>query len=122
MKSQPKFRLGRDRAKAELAYHRLGARWDSVVEQHRCRGLYGNYLPPSVDRDDRPVWAEEVLIIAEAIRKRISNQWATLRARIERVTGQAPAWWLTAMWDKGPGIARIPDILDQSPNAIVHGL
>jgi hypothetical protein len=48
-KSQPKFRLGKDRARAELAYQKLGMLWDVVVK---------NYVPPRMHGNPPGCWVD----------------------------------------------------------------
>lgn len=71
LKGQPKFRLGRDRSQAELAYARLGALWDIVVAEHHNRAPTTNQLfaPPSQREEDLPAWTDDALMVAESIRK-----------------------------------------------------
>ncbi|MFP4145094.1 MAG: hypothetical protein ACLFV3_08105 [Phycisphaeraceae bacterium] len=69
VKSQPKFRLGRDRTKAELAYHRLEPLWNVVVEQHQRLRSHHNYPAPARPPEEPPYWTDEALAVAEAIRK-----------------------------------------------------
>lgn len=68
---QPKFRLGRDRPTAQLAYDRLGALWDVVVAEHERREgpPHGTFEPPGAEHDTGPLWDETTLQLAEAIRK-----------------------------------------------------
>ena len=67
---QKKFRLGRDRKPAEVAYHKLGLLWEVVVEAHeRLPVPAGTYPPPTAEAPERPVWTAEALTVAEAIRK-----------------------------------------------------
>ncbi len=66
---QKKFRLGRDLQKAELAHYKLGLLWQVVVDQHeRAAVPVGTYAPPD-QTPEKPVWTEEALTVAEAIRK-----------------------------------------------------
>jgi hypothetical protein len=75
-KSQPKFRLGRERVRAHLAYDRLGALWEAVVQEHtksienRKRTLQLG-RPPQKSADPKPCWTAETLAIAEAIRRHL---------------------------------------------------
>lgn len=69
LKGQPKFRLGSDRQKAELAYVKLGLLWEVELAQHRAL-----QRPYAADWGDDAVpepayWSDEGLAIAEAIRK-----------------------------------------------------
>lgn len=69
LKGQPKFRLGSDPQKAELAYVKLGLLWE--VELARHRALQSAYAADWGD-DTAPepaYWSDEGLAIAEAIRK-----------------------------------------------------
>lgn len=66
---QKKFRLGRDLRKAEVAHYKLGLLWQVVETQHErhesavARSGFGQ------QGDERPVWTDDALVIAEAIRK-----------------------------------------------------
>jgi hypothetical protein len=82
---QPKFRLGSDRAKADLAYHKLGALWDLVVADHERKQQARTAFDPAPP-DPIPLWTDEAVEIAEAIRKHVH----TLRvAKPQRVRDDA---------------------------------
>jgi hypothetical protein len=66
---QRKFRLGRDLQKAELAHYKLGLLWQVVVDQHERQQVPAGTFSPPADAPERPVWNEEALTVAEAIRK-----------------------------------------------------
>ena len=68
-KGQPKFRLGRDRDKAQLAYHKLGMLWDVVVDEHEQQRQLTQDFEDEAEPDERPLWTPEALTIAQAIRK-----------------------------------------------------
>ncbi|MFP4217210.1 MAG: helix-turn-helix domain-containing protein [Phycisphaerae bacterium] len=70
--TQPKFRLGRERALAEIGYHKLGLLWETVErewqQRHgRSNGTFNS--PASKPTEGRPLWGEWSLQIAEAIRQ-----------------------------------------------------
>lgn len=68
---QAKFRLGADRRKAEWAYLKLGKLWEIVVAEHKA------FQTATADfdgaEDTQPVWTDEALTIAEAVRKHLHN-------------------------------------------------
>jgi integrase len=72
-KSQPKFRLGRERVRARLAYDRLGVLWETIVQEHKKSIERENWRlqlgrPPQQTPEPKPCWTDESLAIAEAIR------------------------------------------------------
>lgn len=73
LKGQPKFRLGSDRARAELAYTKLGLLWAVEVEAYRQRQrcVGAGFFDDSPMEADQPCWSQEGLAIAEAIRKHL---------------------------------------------------
>ncbi len=69
LKSQPKFRLGKDKALAQVAYHKLGLLWDVVDSEDQSRPEASIDKTAFVKLQRRAVWTDESHILAEAIRK-----------------------------------------------------
>ena len=107
LKSQPKFRLGSDRSRAELAYARLGALWDIVVAEHGKRRTTTNemFRPPDKHEEDVPVWTADALTVADAIRKH--QQVLTLPMPSTITDSTAYASYIDFMRDRFGSIIQI---------------
>ncbi|MGN6726114.1 MAG: hypothetical protein ACTHLZ_09365 [Tepidisphaeraceae bacterium] len=85
---QPKFRLGSDVTKAQLAYARLGALWQTVVslstDVQKGRPFYLAQQTPSP-----AVWTDETLTIAEAVRKHQHSVSIAMPANVEGAAAYA---------------------------------
>ena len=63
---QPKFRLGRDAAKARLAYEKLGILWEIICDEMEASA--SRQLDYHVAKKRKPEWNDVTLAIANAVR------------------------------------------------------